>query len=130
MISMKCEKKLFQWSLHPCQTLNAVQIRIKNAALHTNYIWLANFKAALMNIFISTMDKMTIFNVKGVFVATIPPRVIINWLQFPSALHSVLESFCSLFWFSGFPDCTPPAEPKTSDKVSNYLVKQSGAFSR
>ncbi len=59
------------------------------------------FKAALINIFVLTIDQMTLCNVKGVPGSDEPTENYHPTLQFPSALRSILASFSSLFWFSG-----------------------------
>lgn len=51
---------------------------------------------------------MTVWNVTGVVHSDKPTeeKLIISWLQFPSALRSFIASFSSLFWFSGLQiDC-------------------------
>ncbi len=60
-------------------------------------IWLV-FKAALINIFILTMDQKTVQLERGAHELTENYH---TTLQFPSALWSVLLSLSSLFWFYG-----------------------------
>ncbi len=59
------------------------------------------FKAALINIFILTLDEMTMCNVKGLVCSGQPTE---NYhhlsLQSPSPLQSFLVSFSTLFWFA------------------------------
>ncbi len=62
---------------------------------------LKHIKAALINIFISSMEKMTTCIVKDVAHCDKPTDNLLLTLQFPSALWSILASFISLIWFSG-----------------------------
>lgn len=58
------------------------------------------FKAALINVFISTMDKMHVCKVKGVLIMMNGQRIIYIFFCCPQ-LWSFLAYFSSLFWFSG-----------------------------
>ncbi len=59
--------------------------------------WGEDIKAALINIFILTMDQITMCNMKGVTRSIQHPQL---W-SIPQPLHCALPSFSLLFWFNG-----------------------------
>ena len=62
--------------------------------------WFAWLKAALINIFILTVDQMTMCNVKGVACSDEPTENYHSNLQFPPALQTVLAFFTAANCFS------------------------------